>query len=406
MEQDEVWHKAGRDLSKLLSRPNEHPRLRVLVDLWTGYMKIEDCVLLLKMERRELLEMIKTSVRYIGERPGARFELSSDETLVRAAWRPWQQVPLRLLKRRYPRSPERSLRHAPQAASSMGPLQPQHRQQGTPESPEIRQDALRNQQYDPNWHLAGGPRMSDLTWNLDGESLWDMTIQERERVLRSDLKKKLDEFFERAPHPDALPYRLYGCIDSILSEYTHTQILDIIHDGLVLDVVWRIDQEQAKPEREPSLGQKFSALLEMAGRRSYKPPIEDILRDAIDITEEYTDPPIDLLDIRVPLQHFLEHVQRTTLQEKIELASWAFTQSQRCNNSCRGCAVCDGATPWEPGQPFWIPHCKHCNLFVVDHHVECCPHRIVRCKTCGVELQKREEEAHHPVCPRITRRIS
>jgi len=56
MEQDEVWHKAGRDLSKLLSRPNEHPRLRVLVDLWTGYMKIEDCVLLLKMERRELLE--------------------------------------------------------------------------------------------------------------------------------------------------------------------------------------------------------------------------------------------------------------------------------------------------------------------------------------------------------------
>jgi len=208
-----------------------------------------------------------------------------------------------------------------------------------------------------------------------------MTHQERERVLRSDLKKRLDELFDKAPPTDALPYRLYGCIDKILIKYTHTQILDIIHDGLWVDVVRRIDQEQARDERKASLGQKFTALLEMTSLSSYNTTNEDILRDAIEIIEEYRDPPIDLLDIRVPLQHILHHVQRSNLQEKLQLASWAFTHSQHCHNSRRGCAVCLRATPWDPGQPFWIPHCKHCKLFIVDHHEECCPHRKVQCQT-------------------------
>ena len=194
--------------------------------------------------------------------------------------------------------------------------------------------------------------------------------------MRSDLKKRLDVLFEMAPPTDALPYRVYGCIDRILIKFTHAQILDMVHEGAVVDVVRRIDQEQARHEGEPSLGQKFTALLEVTGLSSYNRTNEDILTDAIEIIEEYKGPPIDLLDIRAPLQHFLQHVQRSIQQEKIRLASWALTHSQRSYNSRRGCAVCDGATPWEPGQPFWIPNCKHCKLFIVDHHEECCPDPI------------------------------
>ena len=98
----EMWYKASRDLSQLLRYPHRHPRWEYLVNLATGDIQIEDCVWLLKMERQELLGMIKTSVRLHGDHPDARFELSSDETRVRAAWRPWQEVPYRLSKKEVP----------------------------------------------------------------------------------------------------------------------------------------------------------------------------------------------------------------------------------------------------------------------------------------------------------------
>ena len=199
--------------------------------------------------------MIQASVRLHCDHPGARFELSSDETRVRAAWRPWQEVPYCLSKRMYPRSPERSLRRfhpyhdGPQAASSMGQPQPQHRQEGTQRPHNSEQPTANSAHIHHSARASDGLHRSDLTRNLDAESLWEMTQQERESVLRSDLKKRLDLLFEMAPPTDALPYRLYGCIDRILIEFTHTQILDMIHDGLWVDVVRRIDQEQARQER-------------------------------------------------------------------------------------------------------------------------------------------------------------
>ena len=102
MGRNKMWHKASKELSHLLRHPHEHPTLAHLVDLATGYMKIQDCVLLLKIERQELLRMIQSSVRDHGRHPGARFQLSSDETLVRAVWRPWQEDHQRLTTKEVP----------------------------------------------------------------------------------------------------------------------------------------------------------------------------------------------------------------------------------------------------------------------------------------------------------------
>ena len=66
MGRNKMWHRASKELSHLLRHPHEHPTLAHLVDLATGYMKIQDCVLLLKMERQELLRMIQSSVRHHG----------------------------------------------------------------------------------------------------------------------------------------------------------------------------------------------------------------------------------------------------------------------------------------------------------------------------------------------------
>ena len=97
-----MWHMASKELTHLLRHPDEYPNLVHLVDLATGYMKIQDCVKLLKIEKQELLRMILSSVRNHGRHPGPRFQLSSDETLVRAVWRPWQEVHLRLTKKEVP----------------------------------------------------------------------------------------------------------------------------------------------------------------------------------------------------------------------------------------------------------------------------------------------------------------